>query len=208
LPEESSDEAATNSRSFSKYRIVIFAIAILGSGIALSTISGIYLGAMSHCKSFNASEFGPGDIVIATCPVVRDMGQDLTFRARFYGASASSAEDTIKVQAHVQIRDPSNTILYDEDFEDRLVISFKPAGFGEYTASITNLEEEPRATATKYTEIRYALGFLSYPDVPNPVPDALSAMSVIGSLMMVFGAIFVVISLVKAAAKRKNSIVF
>lgn len=196
-----------NRKLGAKYRILIIGIIVFSVGVAMYAISGYFLSAMSLCKNSNVSIFVPNTVVAATCPVISDIGQDLTFRAVFYGPTGAAAEETIKIPAHVQITDPNGKVLYDRNFEDKTIISFRPETHGEYTATVKSLEDPNNRIHRGDTMIVYALGFLtSYSDVNNPLGNSFNVMIALGNVTFLVGIGIIIYGVFKAARGRKNEI--
>lgn len=193
---------------FKRYRILFFAVIVLSLGIAMVAISTYYTSAMFLCSNgSNQAAFQPETVITASCPVVRDVGQDLTLKAYFWDSSSAASEETIKMPAHLVIRDPNNVVLYDMDFSDKTVISFKPQVNGEYTATMTSLEDENNQI-NRGAFIEYSFGYLVYSkDVHNPIGDAIYTTGLLGYAIIVFGVVFVIVTAIKTAAKKRNSLV-
>lgn len=200
--------AAARDSIIRKYMVLFFAIAVLSAGIAMVAISSYFLSAMTLCKNAEDDLFHPGTVITVTCPVARDLGQDLTFKAYFVGPVGIAAGETIRLPAHLVIKDPDGSIMYDMNFDDKTIISFRPEIYGTYTATITSLQTEKHPTFKDNTFIQYSFGFLTdHPDVANPFGNALNVMYPIGYTVITFGIIFSIISFIKAATGRQNSLV-
>lgn len=186
-----------------KFGGLLIGIIVFSAGVAMYAVSGHLLSAMSLCENSRVSSFLPGTTVETTCPVVMDVGQDLTFRGTFYGPTGAASGETISIPAHLEIRDPSGAVLYDMEFDDKTIISFRPETFGDYTATVRSLEDPNNRLNRGETMIQYALGFLtSYDDVNNPVGNALNAMIALGNVTFIVGIGIMIYGGIKA---RKSS---
>jgi len=191
----------TNMRNLvKKHKILVFGIIVFCAGVAMWVVPSIFLSTVSLCKNYNESYFVPNTVVTVTCPVVRDVGQDLTFRANFYTTAGAKS---IQIPAHLEIRDPTNTILYDMNFDDKIIISFKPKVYGNYTATVTSLEDENNRIHRGDTRIVYALGFLTfYKDVYNPLGNAVSGMIAFGGPVYLLGLGIIIYGIIKAVRRK------
>lgn len=188
-----------------KYSALIAGMVLFSAGAGMYAVSGHFLSAMSLCKNSNVSSFLPGTVVKTTCPVVMDVGQNLTFRAAFYGPTGAASGETIRIPAHVEIKDPTGAVLYDTEFDDKTVVSFRPEKFGDYIATIRSLEDPDNRLHRGDTMIQYALGFLtSYDDVDNRVGNALNVMIALGNVTLLVGIGLVIFGIIKAARTRKQ----
>jgi hypothetical protein len=94
-------------------------------------------------------------------------------------------------------------VLYNLNFDDKTIISFKPEIRGIYTATITSLEDKNNRIHQGYTDIVYALGFLTdYNDVYNPLGNAFVWMLPIGNVVFLLGIPIMVYSIINGI--RKN----
>jgi hypothetical protein len=196
-----------------KYRVLIIGIVALSAGIPLWTIGLDLIKFQSAC-AYAGGKWPPGNdffppntTVTATCNVTRESGQDLTLWAQFndYGIG-----ETIPIPVRVEIRDPNNVVLVDKEFNiERIILYVKPQLFGNYTATISSLEDPDNRLPTGSPKVHYAFGYLTsngYEGVENPVGTAVGAMLVVGNGAMMAGFILIVIAVVQKARKKRNTI--
>jgi len=163
-----------------KFGIIIFII-----GIAFSAIAYIFLDKMSSCENYNWAEFLPNSEITTTCKVVGNVGQDLTLRAIII---PNGGIEPLDIPANLQISDPRGNILYDTDFEGKVIISFKPELFGNYIATITSLEDANNRIYCCLSNVIYAFGFLTgYDDVNNPLGMTFVWLAPIGNVFYLLG---------------------
>ena len=183
-----------------KPKILFFGIGVFTVGICFYLISWHFLAEMSLCENYNGAQFLPDTTITVTCKVLGDVGQELTFRATFYPNGGTTP---IQIPAHLEIKDPNDMILYDMNFDDKTIISFKPEKPGIYTATITSLEDKNNRIHQGYTDIIYALGFLTdYNDVYNPLGNAFVWMLPIGNVVFLLGIAIMIYSVINGI--RKN----
>jgi hypothetical protein len=190
-----------------RYRIVLFGIIVLSAGVAMVSISTYFTSAMFLCSNGSRqASFTPEVVISIGCPVERELAQDLTFKAYFWNSGSAASQETVRMPAHLVIRDPNNSILHERNFDDRTIVSFRPEIYGEYTATVTSLEEKDNPTpGTAFIE--YSFGFLVYSDgVENPVGNTIYSIGLFGYALITFGIIFFIVSTIKAAAKKRSSL--
>jgi len=176
--------------SLHKHKILISGICILIIASSFIIFSTGFLYKMYLCKHYNGDLFMPNTSVTVTCNVVGDVWQDLVLRVDF---RPNGSPDSIQIPAHLEMKDPNGIILYDLDFNNKTIISFKPEKLGTYTATITSLEDENNRVHRGYTDIVYALGFLtSYKDVSNPMGHMINVLLIIGYVLFLPGIILVI----------------
>jgi hypothetical protein len=195
--------APTGESLYKKYRIPFLAVIVLATGIAMVAISASFLTSTQSCQNYSEKNFLPNTVITETCRVSSVAGQELTFSAFFYSSAGNVAGgETIKLPAHLEIKDPNNAVLYDLDFDDRMSTSFKPQTVGTYTATITSLQTDFDPVWKQTTYIVYTFGLATHSSLA-----AYSTIGAVGNMVIVFGVIFVIVSAVKAAMKRKNSLI-
>jgi len=179
-----------------KFGIIIFII-----GIAFSAIAYIFLDKMSSCENYNGARFLPNTTIAVECNVESYFGQDLTLRSIFYSHGGA---EIIQIPAHLEIKDPNGLVLYDMDFNDKKIISFKPETHGTYTAIITSLEDENNRIHKGSPQILYALGFLiEYDDVNNPLGMTFVWLAPIGNVFYLLGIVTMIYGGIKARKKSR-----
>lgn len=194
-----------NQSLLKKHRILFIGIIVFSAGIAMAAVGRYFISFMNMCERIGGSAFHPGTVVVSTCPVMQDVGQDLTFTSYFYSTKGNIAGgETIQLPAHITITAPDGTVLYDTDFDDRLNISFRPQMYGNYTATITSLQEDYHPEYGQSTAIRYGFGFLYwYRGVYNPLGDAFALMASFYGVPTLIGRGVIIYGAVKAARKSK-----
>jgi len=191
---------AQNHSLVKKHKILVFGIIVFVVGIIFFGISWNFLDKMYLCENYNNARFLPNTTITVTCDVVGDVGQDLTLRSIFY---SHGGVETIQIPAHLEIRNPNNIVLYDMDFDDKTIISFKLETHGTYTATITSLEDENNKIHKGSPQIVYALGFLTdYNDVYNPVGNTFVWLSPIGNVLFLFGIVLIIYGGIKVVRKK------
>lgn len=93
-------------------------------------------------------------------------------------------------------------MLHDLDFNDRTSISFKPETRGTYTATITSHQADYNPVWKQTTRKVYSFGL----SPSNSVVD-YGTLGALGNLVLAFGVIFVIVSDIKAAMKRRDPLV-
>lgn len=191
----------TLNQSFvKKHKILFFGIIVFAVGIIFFGTSWNFLAQMYLCENYNFARFLPNTTITVTCDVVGDVGQDLTLRSIFY---SHGGVETIQIPAHLEIKDPNDLVLYDMDFNDKKIISFKPETHGTYTATITNLEDENNRIHKGSPQILYALGFLTdYKDVNNPLGNSFVWMVPIGNILLLLGIAVLIYVGIKSVRKK------
>lgn len=185
-----------------KYKILIVGAIVLSFGVGLFFGSASLLSPMALCGNPTNTSFVPGRVIEAECRVVQDVGQDLTFRAAFYSPSGSNP---IAIPAHLEIRDPDNEIVFEDDFNElRIIVSLKPDGnFGTYTATLSSLEDGTNRIHRGQTSVAYEFGFLTnYSDVHNPLGKALLGMIPLAAVASLVGIGIVIYGAIKAVARK------
>jgi hypothetical protein len=196
------DKSKTTSGILQNYRIVFFAGIVLSTGVAMVAISASYLSSAQSCQNYGDKNFLPGTVITATCQVSSVSGQDLLLSAYFYSSAGNVAGgETIQLPAHLEVRDPNNAVLYDLDFNDRTSISIKPEAAGTYTATITSLQSDYHPVWKQTTYVVYSFGLSPAGSIVD-----YGALGAVGNLVITFGVIFVIISVIKVALKRKSSL--
>ena len=169
-------------------------------GIIFFGISWNFLAQMSLCENYNNARFLPNTTITVTCDVVGDVGQDLTLRSIFYSHGGA---ETIQIPANLEIKDPNGLVLSDMDFDDKIIISFKPETHGTYTVTITSLEDENNRIHKGSPQIVYALGFLTdYKDINNPVGNTLVILAPIGNILFLLGIVVLIYVGIKSVRKK------
>jgi hypothetical protein len=169
----------------------------------MAAVGGYFISFMNMCENVKDRGFFPGTVIVSTCPVVQDVGQDLTFTAYLYSSRALVRGAEIQLPAHLEIRAPDGTTLHDMYFDDRVNISFRPQMYGNYTATITSLQEEYHPEWGQSTRISYGFGFLTHRDnVYNPLGNAFSNMNAFGGLVIYLGVGIIIYGIVKAVRKK------
>ena len=172
-------------------------------GIIFFGISWNFLAQMSLCENYNNARFLPNTTITVTCDVVGDVGQDLTLRSIFYSHGGA---ETIQIPAHLEIKDPNGLVLSDMDFDDKIIISFKPETHGTYTVTITSLEDENNRIHKGSPQIVYALGFLTdYKDVNNTLGNSFVWMAPIGNVLFLLGIAIMIYGVIKARKKSNQN---
>jgi len=186
-----------------KHKILFLGIIVFGIGIGLFGTSINFLEKMRLCENYNGDHFMPTTVITVSCNVVGDVGQDLTLRIGFYPNGGSYP---IQIPSHLEIKDPNGVTLYERDFDDKTIISFKPEMYGPYTATITSLEDENNRIHQGYTDIVYSLGFLTdYDDVNNPVGNMIILMSPIGNAVFLLGIGIIIYGGIKSVRKKSTA---
>jgi hypothetical protein len=108
------------------------------------------------------------------------------------------------IPAHVEIRDPNGVVIASEDFNSSLIqLHVRPTVFGNYTATITNLQDKSERLPTEYLgyTIHYGLGHLTSVSrgVSNPVGDLISGMYLWGAILIGPAVVMVIIAIARAA---------
>ena len=196
--------ASSGESMFKQYRILFFAIIVLALGISMIIISALVLTPSLPCVGSTQKNFFPGTVITATCPVPEgSLGQDITFNAYFYSTAGNVAGgETIQIPAHLQIRGPHNEVLRESDFNDRMSLSIKAESPGTYTATVTNLQTDYDPVWKQTTVIVYSFGSFT-----SASASTFGAVGAVGNLILIFGILFSIVSAVKLAMKRKNSLI-
>ena len=186
------------------HRILLFGIIVFSASIAMFVIGSSFNSVMNKCENAKQRSFVPGTVIVSTCPVVQDVGQDLTFTSYFYSTRGNVAGgETIQLPAHLKITAPDGSVLYDMDFNDKVNISFRPQMYGNYTATVTSLQEQYHPEWGDSTVISYGFGFIVLrDDVYNPLGDAFVFMMTIGGLLIYIGIGIIIYGIVKAVRKK------
>lgn len=207
------------SRTFNKasigtllktYKTIIAGAVVLLVGIPLYVVGLDLIVAESACAYKGgkfppgSGEFVPGTSIVETCSVMRDYGQDLSFWAQF---RSHQTGEVIPIPAQVEIRDPNDVLIFSRQFnEGTIVVYVDPNVFGNYSATITSLEDPDARVTSGSPPIEYAFGYLTsngYEGVNNPVGTAIEIMVVSGNLMIVAGIGVMIFGAVQRYRRKK-----
>ena len=177
---------------------------MLSAGIIMAIVGSHFVSAMGMCENAKLNGFFPGTVIVSTCPVVQDVGQDLTFTSYFFSTTGNVAGgETVQLPAHLKITAPDGSVLYDMYFDDKVNISFRPQMYGNYTATITSLQEDYHPVYKRNTMIAYGFGFLVLRDsVYNPLGDAFVSMMSFSAVPIFIGIGIIIYGTVKAVRKK------
>ncbi|MGI0012757.1 MAG: hypothetical protein ACREBU_04835 [Nitrososphaera sp.] len=191
------------------YRLILIGVILLSIGVPLWVVGPDLIEAQSVCAYEGGSfppgrgEFIPGASFEETCSVSRDYGQDLTFWTRFRDHQSG---EVIPIPAKVEIRDPNNTVIINQDFNEGIIIVYvKPNLLGNYKVTITSLEDPNNRVTRGAPIIQYAFGFLTsngYEGVNNPVGTAVESMLVFGNLMIIAGIAIIILGAVQRSRRK------
>jgi hypothetical protein len=112
--------------------------------------------AMASCNDGNGANYIPKTTVSAHCQYMMDVGQDVTLYAIFHDPSG---REEIRIPSHMELKGPNNDIILAKEFDEKFVYKFRPTEYGNYTVTITSLEDENNRLHFGTTLINYGLGF-------------------------------------------------
>jgi hypothetical protein len=203
----------TITKQFRNYPGLLIGISILTVSVPLYLIcldldNARYLCEHQRGNAFppGIGHFLPGSTFTITCPVSRDIGQDLTFWAQFI---ASGNGPTDAIPAHVEIRNPNNEVIVDQDYyDDNIVIYVRPEIHGTYTATIKSIEDPDDRVTAGTPVIYYAFGYLAplttnaYDEVYNPVGNAIQLTGFLSLPAAFLGLILIGLNIAKMLGRQ------
>jgi hypothetical protein len=196
-----------------KYRVLVIGIVALSTGVPAYAIGLDLIALQSACPYPNGKwppgndYFPPNTILTASCQASRSSGQDLTLWAEFHDQQSG---EPIPIPARVEIRDPNNVVLVDEEFnQGRIILYVTPQLSGNYTATITSLEDRRNRVTTGEPYVFYALGYLTsngFEGVNNPVGTSVQIMLVVGNAAALAGGILIAYALIQIFRKKRETV--
>ncbi len=196
-----------------KYGALVIGIVALSTGVPLYVIGQDFIALQSACAYANGKwppgndYFPPNTILTASCQASGGSGQDLTFWAEFHDQQSG---EPIPIPARVEIRDPNNVVLVDEEFDDeRIILYVTPQLYGNYTATIMSLEDPRSRVTTGEPYAFYAFGYLTsngFEGVNNPVGTSVQIMLVVGNAAALAGGILIAYALIQMFRKKRETV--
>src|SRR5262245_43382852 len=120
-----------------KNKKILVAILVFASGVVIQSVYFYFYPGIASCNDGNSANYLANSSLTTRCQYTMDVWQDITLYVKIHD---SNGRDLIRVPSHVELRDPSNEMIYSKDFDSELVYRFKPSKYGNYTATINALE--------------------------------------------------------------------
>lgn len=165
-----------------KNRILVIGLLLLVITSLVQITTQDTLKTMRECYSPNnivkgAGAFPSGATLTRTCSYEKDIGQDLIFWAKLHGDSYNEP-----IPVRLQIRDPNNHLIIDEEFNSSIVtVNVRPQIHGEYVASLTSFQNKSKLPSSSYLKYQVTayFGHLTshYAGVSNPLGSMIAGLA-------------------------------